>query len=313
MKTTTALFVAVFFILAVIKTSKADYVTISGKVRYADNGQVVSSGVVKAFNEFGQFETQVNINTEGDYILGVIRALHKDLIGFPNIEPEADYVPTGYPSAIDPLLMVHVDAMQNHTGIDIYVQRVGGGGNAPFTPMTNVSGLVLSDNQPIKDVVVYAKSGNEYIGFGVSNSKGEFRINNIPEGDYILIAHKVMQNSASKPVTLGEGGLDNVILNVSPKKDLIVSTNPVSFMLSQNFPNPFNPATVISYSVPKDGKVTLNVYNTLGEQVAELVNGNQNVGSYEVNFNASGFSSGVYYYRLESNGFVDTKKMILVK
>jgi len=313
MKTTTALFVAVFFILAVIKTSKAqEYVTISGKVRYADNNELVSSGVVKAFNENGQYETQVNINTEGDYILGVIRALHKDLIGFPNIEPEADFIPTGYPSAIDPQLMVHIDAMQNQTGIDIYVQRIGGGGNGPFAPKAYVSGLVLSNNQPIKDVVVYAKLGNEYLGFGVSNSKGEFKINNLPESDYILIAHKVGQNSASKEITLA-GGMDNVVLNLSPRKDIIVNASPVKFRLSQNYPNPFNPATVISYSVPKDGKVSLNVYNSIGQQVAELVNANQNEGSYNVHFNAVNLSSGVYYYKLESNGFADTKKMILIK
>lgn len=88
---------------------------------------------------------------------------------------------------------------------------------------------------------------------------------------------------------------------------------PAKFELSQNYPNPFNPSTTINYSLAKDGIVSLAVYNLLGQQVASLVNGNQKAGAYHINFDASKLSSGVYYYRLESNNNVMVKKMLLMK
>jgi hypothetical protein len=86
-----------------------------------------------------------------------------------------------------------------------------------------------------------------------------------------------------------------------------------TFYLSQNFPNPFNPATIISWQVPVDGYTTLKVYDDLGKEVATLVNEEKPAGNYEIEFNASELASGVYFYRIISGDFVDTKKMILMK
>lgn len=85
------------------------------------------------------------------------------------------------------------------------------------------------------------------------------------------------------------------------------------FSLSQNYPNPFNPVTNIKFSIPQSGDVTLKVYDMLGKQVAELVNGYKPSGSYIVDFNGSNLPSGVYFYRLEAKDFTDVKKMVLVK
>lgn len=93
----------------------------------------------------------------------------------------------------------------------------------------------------------------------------------------------------------------------------IDNTVPAKYDLSQNYPNPFNPSTVINYSIPKSGLVTLSVYNLLGQEVATLVNEQQAAGSYKATFNASQFSSGVYFYTLKSNSITLTKKMILLK
>jgi hypothetical protein len=254
--------------------------------------------------------SQGNISSNGDYVLACVRI--SDIIGFPNTDPEIDFLPTGFPSALNPEEFTHLDVTSNLTGIDIYVRR-GPGENAPSLNMTKVSGTVLSNNKPIKDAVVYAMVGNNAIGYGVTNSKGEYTIN-LPEGDHILVAHRIGQNSDSKQVTLTGEGLDNITFNLNPKAEsMITLTSPVEFKLSQNYPNPFNPATIISYSIPKNGNVSLRVFNTVGQQVAELINATQNAGTYDVQFNAVGLSSGIYYYRLEANGFVDTKKMILVK
>ena len=89
--------------------------------------------------------------------------------------------------------------------------------------------------------------------------------------------------------------------------------NPHEFALNQNYPNPFNPSTTISYEIPVSGKVVLNVYNTLGVQVASLVNENKAAGNYTVHFNANSLSSGIYFYKLTVDNFVATKKMILLK
>jgi hypothetical protein len=88
---------------------------------------------------------------------------------------------------------------------------------------------------------------------------------------------------------------------------------PKVFALEQNYPNPFNPTTVISYQLPVAGNVSLKVYDVLGKEVMTLVNGRQEAGAYNLNFNASNLSSGVYFYRLQSGNFVSTKKMMLVK
>ena len=88
---------------------------------------------------------------------------------------------------------------------------------------------------------------------------------------------------------------------------------PAEYSLKQNYPNPFNPATVIEYSVPATNHVTIKIFNVLGKEVATLVNEEKSAGTYEVNFNASGLSSGVYYYTISAGNFNSTKKMILMK
>ncbi len=94
-------------------------------------------------------------------------------------------------------------------------------------------------------------------------------------------------------------------------------TGPQAFALLQNHPNPFNPATMIQYSLEKTAQVSLKVYNLLGNEVATLVNSRQEAGQYAVPFNTNNgklnLSSGVYLYRLEAGSFVSTKKLVLIK
>jgi len=99
--------------------------------------------------------------------------------------------------------------------------------------------------------------------------------------------------------------------------------NPTGFELYQNYPNPFNPSTKIKFTIPsmgnpllggaRGGLVTLKVYDVLGNEIATLVNEEKPAGNYEVNFEAKGLSSGIYFYELQSGGFIETKKMILMK
>ncbi len=90
-------------------------------------------------------------------------------------------------------------------------------------------------------------------------------------------------------------------------------TVPYKFNLTQNYPNPFNPTTVISYQLSTLSHVELEVYNVLGEKVAELVNKEQTAGAYKVTFNASNLATGIYFYELQAGNYTSVKKMILLK
>lgn len=96
-----------------------------------------------------------------------------------------------------------------------------------------------------------------------------------------------------------------------------VGNNPSSvntgFELKQNYPNPFNPSTTINFSIPKSGFVKLAVFDLLGKEVASLVNETRSAGNYEINFNASNLSSGIYVYKITSGEFTASKQMILIK
>ncbi|MBK8551956.1 MAG: T9SS type A sorting domain-containing protein [Ignavibacteria bacterium] len=114
-------------------------------------------------------------------------------------------------------------------------------------------------------------------------------------------------------VVLSEGvevelnqGIDNLILT---DEGII----PADYSLSQNYPNPFNPSTTIKYDVPEDGSVRIVIYDMLGKEVQTLVNQFVKAGSYDVRFNASNFSSGIYIYKMQSGTFSEIKRMVLLK
>jgi hypothetical protein len=89
--------------------------------------------------------------------------------------------------------------------------------------------------------------------------------------------------------------------------------SPAEFKLFSNYPNPFNPSTKISYYIPSSSFVTLKVYNSLGQEIAVLINGELQAGLHQTDFTSSGLSSGIYFYKLEAGSFTQTNKMILMK
>jgi hypothetical protein len=147
------------------------------------------------------------------------------------------------------------------------------------------------------------RSGWENIGFiqgnGTSTNAHSYTYsdNNLNAGTYNYRLKQIDNNGSYKYINLEES------FNVQPD----------NYNLSQNYPNPFNPTTVIKYSIPKNNLVTIKVYNVLGSEVATLVNEEKPAGTYEVNFSAQQFSSGVYYYTISAGNFNATKKMILMK
>ena len=93
----------------------------------------------------------------------------------------------------------------------------------------------------------------------------------------------------------------------------VESAIPQAFTLEQNFPNPFNPSTTISYGMAKAGHLTLDVYNVMGQKVATLYDGYRDAGIYSVRWDASGFSNGIYFDVMKAEDFTKTEKMMLIK
>ena len=113
----------------------------------------------------------------------------------------------------------------------------------------------------------------------------------------------------------GVGNYGNIIkyvyqkpTNVQPEPGKISS-----FYLTQNYPNPFNPATTINYQMPELNFVTIKIYDVLGKEVATLVNEEKPAGNYQIEFNGANLPSGIYFYRIQANDYVETRKMVLLK
>ena len=111
------------------------------------------------------------------------------------------------------------------------------------------------------------------------------------------------------------GYIDDVTINyIDPNGIQTISSEiPSKFSLSQNYPNPFNPLTNIRFDLPKTSETTLIVYDARGREVATLVDEELKAGSYQVDWDGNGYTSGVYFYRLEAGEFVEVRKMILIK
>ncbi len=104
-------------------------------------------------------------------------------------------------------------------------------------------------------------------------------------------------------------GMDTLLVGV----EQIGNHVPNDYLLEQNYPNPFNPSTTIRYSIPARADVELNVYDALGNLVETLVNREQEAGIYQVEFNPVNLASGIYFYQIKTNSFVETKKLVLLK
>lgn len=136
----------------------------------------------------------------------------------------------------------------------------------------------------------------------------------VGRGENSLNSLIVAEEYVNSIIVFYKSNFDLTTVDVKKQTDKLVVD---AFQLYQNYPNPFNPSTTISYSLPKSGFVQLKIYDVLGEEVAILVNEEKQIGKYKVEFNASsaqgGLSSGVYFYRLQSGSFTETKKLILLR
>jgi hypothetical protein len=182
--------------------------------------------------------------------------------------------------------VVYYDSRNTPTNdsVEVFIARSGDGGNT----WTDV---LVSDHKS------RPKAGyqGDYIGITSSNGK----IWPVWMDDF---------TGVQQAWTVGVDVLTGVVEN---------NSNPKIFSLEQNYPNPFNPVTKIRFTVPagisSGAFVSILIYDMSGKHVETLLNKQMNPGSHEVEWNAANYSSGVYFYKLQAEGFVDTKKMILIK
>ena len=243
-----------------------------------------------------------NIKFEGDYFVQVFAPFN--LPGYYNENGS----PSVYWQNADSVALI--SSMEN---IDLTLERDSSYG-AGF-----VDGRVLSNNQnaPVTDAIVYVRSvsTNKIYTYNFVSSDGNYTISVLPYGDYELIAQKIGvpdAESTSFSISTTQDSLSGIDLSMIITL-IRNADSPISFELYQNYPNPFNPATKIQYAIPENSHVKLTVFNILGSTVQELVNEKRSAGNYSVTWDASNLPSGVYLYRIQTNTFNSTKKMLLLK
>ena len=201
-------------------------------------------------------------------------------------------------------------------------------GNSPTTVKTTDGGdtwfPITPPNRPTPHILehvpgttdVYVVTGHIWPGtltgsaYTLDAGSTWINIDNLDHGQSVFIAPNVGWIGGFPNQ---QGNMSKWIGTVLPVQEEKNSSQPENFNLMQNYPNPFNPSTIIQFQVPNSSFVNLKVYDILGREVATLLNEEKTVGSYEINFNAVGLSSGIYFYKLQAGSFVETKKMIFIK
>ncbi len=307
------------------------YYTISGHVRYQDNNQLVPSGYVKALKYDWIDDKIITVDSarfnNGNYTLTKCPQDSLDIMAYSDDEFQ-DFVPTYYDSTIYWQNSITLYPTANINNVNIRVHRIiqSQNNNNNFVS-GGVYRALLIPNDALKDAMVYAKFNDQYISFGSSIANGYYIVDSLPAGKYDIIADRMGYYSDYKSLYVGDITLDtiNFFLTRVVGSSKQISSLPTSFMLFQNYPNPFNPLTTINFNIPPmhnnppahpGGKgvfTKLVIYDILGREIAVIVNEMLTAGEYSVAWDASNYASGMYFYKLITDEFTETKKMVLIK
>jgi protocatechuate 3,4-dioxygenase beta subunit len=293
-----------------------------------------SASTILSYPQSDQFYTAVT-QKDGSYELKGLPPGEYYVMSF-----VAFALPEFYKDVYDPALatLVKVDGMNPTTGIDFSLSYMLWLKNRE--PWMNdgtgamIIGLVTdTNNQPLAGANVYLlNQAGEPIASAQTNATGNYELAGMPLGNYTLQVTKLGYNTMYNgnvqsfsqviPVQVGNGITEvNFTLSVQTSMDVTDSDDPKiprSIILYDNYPNPFNPETRISFALPKPLHVRLRIYNIFGEQVAQLVDGLLTAGGHSVTWNSASpvgqpVSSGIYFYRLETGMGSLTGKMILLR
>jgi hypothetical protein len=297
--------------------------TVTGCVKKQENNIPVSGGYVKAIKYDTYSGNLITIDSSviqnnGYYSLKNITQDSLYIVAFPN--NEQDFVPSFYPNGIYWQNAIKIYTSANLSDINIFVPSIiqpGGNGSVGGKIFTTTNKM-YSD---IKTAFIYTIMDNSFVGYGISGTNGIYKINLLPAGNLKVIALRIGYTSDSSNIYLSPSynydSINFCLNKISVGINNIAKKSPDSFKLYQNYPNPFNPSTNIRFQIKESKFVTLKVYDILGKEIATLVNEKLAPGIYETLFSinniTSPISSGVYFYKLETDNFVDVKRFVLVK
>jgi hypothetical protein len=305
--------------------------SISGQVRYNDNNQLVPSGYVKALKYDWNLDAIITVDSariyNGNYTFTKCPQDSLDIMAYSDDEFQ-DFVPTYYDTTIYWQNSITLYPTANINNVNIRVHRIiqSQNNNNNFVS-GGVYRALLIPNDALKDAIVYAKLNDQYISFGSSIANGYYIVDSLPAGKFDIIADRIGYYSDYKSLYVGDITLDtiNFFLTRVVGSSKQISSLPTSFMLFQNYPNPFNPLTTINFNIPPmhnnppahpGGKgvfTKLVIYDILGREIAVIVNEMLTAGEYSVAWDASNYASGMYFYKLITDEYVQTKKMVLIK
>ena len=166
---------------------------------------------------------------------------------------------------------------------------------------------VLSASDLDNKIAWYENDGNENftphtITIVTDGARSVYAVDVDGDGDIDVLSASFVDDKIAWYENSGSVGVESISNEI-----------PSEFNLNQNYPNPFNPATIIRFSIPEESFVRIKVFNTLGEEITTLINENIVAGNYEVEFDASKLPSGIYFYKLQSETFIEAKKMVFMK
>lgn len=291
---------------------------VSGVVRdfYTNSGVEALVSAFKLIN--GRFKPFKSVRTDslGNYLIENLEPGNYIIFA----KPRLPYLPGYY--KLDTIAFRWKDAdtvVVSETGVvsGVNINLI----TKPDTGFAIIKGKVKTIlNEPVNGAIVYAidLSGN-VVSYTNSSNDGTYMIENLPAGEYKLIVEttEYENTTGDNSVIINYGSNSNLTkdLSLSPLSTTGVknSSTPTSYELLQNYPNPFNPKTTIKFAIPEKARVTLEVYNLIGQKVVTLVDNELNTGVYEVEFDGSNLVSGIYLYRIQAGSFVSVKKMLLLK
>ncbi len=297
--------------------------SITGTVKYLDNSQNVTNGYVKALKldrNSGNIITldSAGIQSNGIYNLSDVPQDSVYIGVYPNSTVTPDFVPGYYPSTINWQDAIIIYPTGNLSNINIGVFRVSN-----FTSNYSVNGRVFKlGDGGLKNAILYAKSGNNYVKFAETDYQGIYHLTSVPAGIMRVIVHRIgfRSDSLEYNVYSNHDSVNFSLMQMYVGIKKIEEIIPGRYELSQNYPNPFNPVTNIEFKIPlchsceaREPQVIIKVFDLLGREVRTLVNENLQPGTYSIRFDATGLSSGVYFYRMQAGDFVETKKMVFLR
>jgi hypothetical protein len=185
-----------------------------------------------------------------------------------------------------------------------------------------VSGKVLSiTGEAVNAAYVYAVNPNDEVaGYAITDASGDYIIDGLTGGEYQLISDKLnyfTKDNYNVTVDYSRNIFQSVNLIMSIDSPTEVGDNQPevvsTYQLYQNYPNPFNPSTSIKFSLPEKDNVKITIYNLLGVEIAQLLNEVKSAGTHTITFDASSLASGIYFYKLETGRYSQTRKLTLIK